>query len=148
MPTITNQLLTVEPVDGHPGLRTVRVSFDVTCDEAEAASGRALVALIVVHAVDEHDAPVGPARDPVVEAHQMLPAQAGTTHQNLEVLVPRPALDVEQDWWSTDLGGGPEPIAEWVDHIGARIELHELGDAVAQAQTPTVTGSWGALGND
>ena len=39
-------------------------------------------------------------------------------------------------------------MAEFVDHLVARVTLRVDGLIVATAVSPTITGSWGALGDD
>jgi hypothetical protein len=77
-----------------------------------------------------------------------VPAQPGATPRELTTDVHRVDLDVEQDWWRINEGGGFEPIAEFVDHLVARVMLRVDGIIVAMAVSPTITGSWGALGDD
>lgn len=148
MPTISNASMTVDTVENRPGVRRVRVAYDVAWNPADAP-GDVLVERVVVRAVDEHDAPAHPTRTPVVVFHRttVRPA-ADTEHREFESTVHRTDLDVEQDWWSTDESGATVPIAEWVDHLAADVSFHELGAVVADTTTPVVTGSWGALGAD
>jgi hypothetical protein len=75
-------------------------------------------------------------------------AQPGVTARELTTEVHRADLDVERDWWRVNEGGGFEPIAEFVDHLVARVTLRVDGLIVATAVSPTITGSWGALGDD
>jgi hypothetical protein len=146
--TISNPVLTIDEVDGHPGERFLNVAYDLSCSETDPVVGCSLVERIVVQAVDEHDAPVLPRRLPIAEMHATVTVSAGTEHRSVSKVVQRMDLDVEQDWWSSRQGGDPNPIAEWLDHIAADIALLDAGELVAQATTPTVTGSWGALGKD
>ena len=74
--------------------------------------------------------------------------QAGAFPRRLATDVHRIDLDVEQDWWRTDHGGGIEPIAEFPDHLVADVTLRIGNNAAATAVTPVLTGSWGALGSD
>ena len=80
---------------------------------------------------------------------ELAPSVSPTGRFRFEQVVPRADLDVEQDWWRTGQGGEVEPIGEFVDHIHAVITIRdEVGRLLVQAETPTVTASWGALGDD
>ncbi len=148
MPSISNTSLSVDTVEGHPGLRRVRVAYDLAPEPAGHTSERVLVERVAVHAVDEHDAPTEPRRPPIVVFHRILAPGLESGRREFEETVRRIDLDVEQDWWSTDESGTTVPIAEWVDHLVADISLHDVGDAVAETSTEVVSGSWGALGSD
>ncbi|NNF56274.1 MAG: hypothetical protein HKN03_17745 [Acidimicrobiales bacterium] len=101
-----------------------------------------------VHGRDLHDAPTDAAVVPIAVLKGEWTAKAGVVHRQLDAIVDRIDLDVQQDWWRTDSGGGVEPIAEFTDHLQADIELSIEGDIVALATTPLLSGSWGALGAD
>jgi hypothetical protein len=146
--TISNPVLSIGAVEGHPGERFLQLVYDLSCAPTDPAVGRALVESILVHAVDEHDAPALPRRVPIADMRAMLIVSAGTEHRSVRTIVQRTDLDVEQDWWSSSQSGEPTPIAEWLDHIAADIVLLDGEEPVARATTPTVTGSWGALGQD
>lgn len=146
--TISNAVLSIGEVEGHPGERSLHVVYHLSCAPSDPAVGRTLVESVVVHAVDEHDAPALPRRVPIAEVRAAVTISAGTEHRSVRTIVQRTDLDVEQDWWSSSQSGEPNPIAEWLDHIAADVALHDEGELVAQATTPTVTGSWGALGPD
>lgn len=148
MPTIHDPVLTVVPVPGSPGLRLLRVEFVVACAPFDPAIGHEVAQRVVVRAVDEHDADVTPRAAPVVEVEDSFVMAEGRHHRRAERPVHRTDLDVAQDWWDTDQGGSTVPIAEWVDHISAEVRLTYAGHVVAEAATPVVTGSWGALGQD
>ena len=149
MPSIRNSRLEIIPVEGHPGRRIVQVTYDVAAGTPEDHPGAELLETVRVHGRRVHETSVGGHEDdPVVvfEAASTVPEQ--TASRTFEQGVHREALDVERDWWSTGLGGETRPIAEWVDHLVADIELRVDGALVAEATTPVVTGSWGALGDD
>jgi len=148
VPTISNATLTVDAVVGHAGQRCVRVAYDIVCDPNDPVVGSTMVERVVIHAVDEHDATAPPRRRPILRCEEALVATAGTDRRTLERIVNRFNLDVQEDWWSTNHGGEPVPIAEWLDHIAADIRLDVGGELAAETTTPTVTGSWGALGQD
>ena len=148
MPTISNPTLTVLAVAGHPGQRRLRVAYEIGCDPADSAAGHPVVEHISVHAVDEHDAAIRPRETPILDVDDRFVATSGIHLRSVEHVVNRVDLDVEQDWWQTDHGGEPEPIAEWLDHLAADIRLEFAGGRVVEATTATVTGSWGALGQD
>ncbi|MGF1597915.1 MAG: hypothetical protein ACFCVK_13445 [Acidimicrobiales bacterium] len=148
MPTINEPTLTVRPVDGRPGQRRVVVDYELACEPDDPMAGAEAVEHVLVHAVDEHDAAVRPAGGPVLELQDRLVLTPGRRRRTLEGLVDRVDLDVQQDWWSTDHGGSPQPIAEWLDHLTAEIRLRVADEPVVGATTPVVTGSWGALGRD
>lgn len=124
------------------------MAYDVACEDADPAAGGTVVARVVVHAVDDHDAAVGPRRTPILESRETFVPAIGVKRRRLEQIVDRVDLDVEQDWWSSSQSGEPDAIAEWLDHIVAEIHLELAGEEVAEATTPPVTGSWGALGRD
>ena len=148
MATIANPSLSVVTVAGHPGQRRLRVVYDVGCDPADPAAGHPVAEHIAIHAVDEHDAAVRPRPTAILEIDGTFVVAAGTHQRSVEHVVNRVDLDVEQDWWAADQGGEPVPIAEWLDHVAADIRLEFGGGAIAVVTTPTVTGSWGALGHD
>lgn len=122
--------------------------YDVGCGAADPVAGHPVTEHIAIHAVDEHDAAVRPRSTAILERDDTYVVTAGTHPRSVEAVVNRVDLDVEQDWWEADQGGDPVPIAEWLDHVVADIRLEFVGGAVVTATTPTVTGSWGALGHD
>jgi hypothetical protein len=75
-------------------------------------------------------------------------AAPGVTRRELSTDVHRADLDVEQDWWRITEGGSFEPIVEFVDHLVARVTVRSGDLVIATAVSPTITGSWGALGAD
>ena len=99
---------------------------------------------VTVHAVDEHDSAVPPDPRPFVETHGSF--TAAPADRAVEFLVDASVLDVQPDWEARTPDGETRPIAEWSDHVAADITLSTSGRVVATATTPTVTGSWGALG--
>lgn len=145
---IVNPRLRVEHVDRHPGERRICVSCEIETLPDDPTIGMALREEATVSARDERDAPVFPSdlkvylRDDVTLEHH------GLIERTLKTDVHRVDLDVEQDWWRINEGGGFEPIAEFVDHLVAEVRLTLGDEIVATAITPTVTGSWGALGAD
>ena len=146
MPTIHDPILSVHHVAGHPGQRCLRVGYDLSCESTDSAVDGPVRAHIVIHAVDKRDAAIEQRKAPILEADDTFIVETGVEHRVFEQVVNCVDLDVEQDWWSSDLGGEPVPIAEWLDHISAEIRIHAAGQLVEEATTPVVTGSWGALG--
>ena len=125
------------------------MAYDIVCDPNDPALGSTMVEHVVIHAVSGRGAATQPQRTPILlDSEETLIATAGTNRRTLEHIVNRVDLDVQQDWWSSDHGGGIVPMAEWLDYIAADIRLDVAGDVAAETTTPTVTGSWGALGND
>lgn len=124
------------------------MAYDIVCDPDDPAVGSTMVEHVVIHAVGEHGTATQPRRTPILDSEETLIATPGTNRRTLEHVVHRVDLDVQQDSWSTDHGGGIIPMAEWVDHIAADIRLDVAGAVAAETTTPTVTGSWGALGHD
>lgn len=137
--------LHVGEIEGHPGRRRVRVAAEVHV--GGDLDGVTLTETIIVRAARAIDAPVKPTSEPVVVSRQEFPAVVGSTERRTEVIVDRSSLDVTLDWWSSGHGGETEPIAEWVDRIVADVQLSIGDDVVAQATTPIVEGSWGAIGD-
>jgi len=148
MVRITSPRLVIGPCDpDRPGSRRIRIDYDVQLPSGDPVTGLEVAERLVLVAVDRHDAPARPRAEPVAVLDGRFVA-LGDTHRSIERDVARASLDVGADWWTTDDGGGTVPIAEWPDHLVARVEL-ALGDRlVAEASTPVVTGSWGALGPD
>ena len=146
MVEIRDPEIQVDPVPGHPGQCLLRGSYDLACQPGDAADGQTLVERWTLRAVDEHDAPVIPTGRPITEVETSIRPAAGTEHRVVEHVVRRVDLDVQQDWWASGPGGETEPIAEWPDHVAADIELLVSDEVIATATTPTITGSWGALG--
>ena len=147
MVTITDPRLHIDPVEGHPGERRVVVTYSIHVPPFDPALGETLREEAIVSALDEHDAPVAPT-DLAIHLRGEVEGTPGATERRLTTEVRRADLDVEQDWWRINEGGGFDPIAEFVDHLVADVTLR-LGDqVVATARTPPRTGSWGALGSD
>ncbi|MFW2380605.1 MAG: hypothetical protein ACN4GZ_02520 [Acidimicrobiales bacterium] len=148
MASIHNQILDVSPVEGHPGQRTVRVEYDIVAHPGDAMVGAEIYERVRVHGVDLRDAPVPANSRPLVIHQESFIVEKGERHRVVETTVHRSSLDVEQDWWNTGQGGETQPLAEWVDHLVAEIQLSDGLVEIDQASTPVVTGSWGALGPD
>ena len=147
MVTIADPQLRVETLEGHPGERRLVVTYSIHVPPFDPDLGAILHEDVIVTAADEHDAPVLPA-DLEVHLRDEVMAQPGATPRELTTDVHRADLDVEKDWWRINEGGGFEPMAEFVDHLEARVTLRVDGLIVATAVSPTITGSWGALGDD
>jgi len=98
-----------------------------------------------VHGIELGDAPVAASVAPFAVSESTFLIQAGTWRRTFEQTVRRSELDVEQDWWSSGNGGETQPIAEWIDHLAADIDLRFAGRLIDQGTTPIVTGSWGRL---
>jgi len=148
MTTILDPELTVEMVDGHPGRRRLVVVYRLEVPVGDAVLGCDVHEEAIVKAHDEHDAPIRPlAVQFRLEGDTMI-EHAGIHHRRLVSEVHRFLLDVEQDWWDTDQAGGTEPIAEFADHLAATISIQVDDRTIATADTPILTGSWGALGSD
>jgi len=148
MPSIHNIDLEIIPVENHPGRRLLRVSYDLTAEPNDDFVGTEISETIRVHGRDLHDAPVDANSKPLAIGKAVFTVAEGTSSRTFEERVDRVSLDVEQDWWSTGMGGEVQPIAEWADHIVAEIELTHNEHLVDRATTSVVTGSWGALGAD
>jgi hypothetical protein len=148
MAAIHNAQLEIIPVEGHRGRRVVRVSYDLITSRGDDLVGLEVKETIQVHGLNMHDAPVEPNIEPVTTGEASLSVTEGSSNRSFERAVHRSVLDVEQDWWSTGLGGEVQAIAEWVDHLVADIRLTRNGETIDFATTPVVTGSWGALGSD
>ncbi len=148
MVVIVDPQLHVEHVAGHPGERRLVVTYSIEVPARDPSIGRWVGEEATVHAADAHDAPVPPTDLAVKLEDRVVVEQSGRIPRRLATDVHRVDLDVEQDWWRTDHAGGIEPIAEFVDHLVADVVLRLGRDVVATAQTPMITGSWGALGKD
>jgi hypothetical protein len=147
MVTIVDPQLRVETLDGHPGERRLVVGYAIHVPPFDPDLGAILREDVLVAASDEHDAPVAP-KELAVHLRDEVVAQPGATLRTLTTDVHRADLDVEQDWWRINEGGGFDPIAEFADHLVATVTLR-VGDlVVATATSPPITGSWGALGED
>ena len=148
MTAVLDPELRVERVDGHPGRRRLVVTYRLEVPPGDPVVGRELHERVLVTARDEHDAPVHPLP---VEFHldgDTMISAAGVFDRRLTSKVHRFDLDVEQDWWDTDQAGGTEPIAEFLDHLVATVTVLLDDEVVATGDSPTLTGSWGALGAD
>lgn len=140
--------LRVEPVDGNPGERRLVVTYDLDIAPDDPAIGATLLEDVTVTARDVHDAPTFPSEFEVHLRGEITSASPGSRSRRLATDVHRADLDVEQDWWRINAGGAFEPIAEFLDHLIADVRLTVDDETVATAVTPTITGSWGALGTD
>lgn len=148
MASIKNTHLEVLPFDEHVARRVVRVDYDLVAGPDDEVGSVEVREAIRVRGVGLGDAPVGANSIPVAVSESTFTLQEGTSRRTFEQVVRRSELDVEQDWWSSGNGGETQPIAEWVDHLVADIELSIDNTLVDEASTPIVTGSWGALGSD
>ena len=148
MTTVTNPELHVELVDGHPGRRRLVVTYRLEVPPGDPVVGREIHEDVVVAARDEHDAPVGPLPVEFDLHGEATIRSAGGFDRRLTSEVHRVRLDVEQDWWDTDEAGGTKPIAEFLDHLVATVTVYLDDEIVATGESPTLTGSWGALGTD
>jgi len=140
--------LCVELIDGHPGERRLVVTYGLEITPGDPALGATVCEDVTVTARDVHDAPTFPSELEVHLRGELVSAPAGSSSRRLATDVHRADLDVEQDWWRINAGGAFEAIAEFLDHLVAEIRLTIDDDTVATATTPTITGSWGALGDD
>ena len=147
MVTIVDPQLRVETLDGHPGERRLVVTYSLHVPPFDPDLGATLSEDVVVGASDQHDAPVAP-KPLDVHLRAEVVAQPGATPRTLTTDVHRADLDVEQDWWRINEGGGFDPIAEFVDHLVATVTVRSGDLVVATATSPPITGSWGALGDD
>ena len=147
MVMIVDPQLRVEALDGHPGERRLVVTYSIQVPPFDPDLGATLSEDVTVTARDEHDAPVFPSN---LEVHLRgeVTAQPGVTWRELTTDVHRAELDVEQDWWRINEAGAFDPIAEFVDHLVAKVTIRAGDLIVATAVSPTITGSWGALGDD
>jgi hypothetical protein len=148
MVAIRDAELRVEPVDGNPGERRLVVTYDLDIPPGDPAIGATLGEDITVTARDERDAPVFPSELEVRLRGELAAASAGSHSRRLATDVHRVDLDVVQDWWRITAGGAFEAIAEFQDHLVAEVRLTLGDETVGTATTPTITGSWGALGTD
>ncbi len=148
MVAVVEPELLVEPIDELPGERRVVVRFGVEVPPDDPLLGAHAHVEAVVTAIDEQDAPVFPADLRLHLRSDLVIDRPGTIRLALATDVHRVDLDVEQDWWRINDGGGFEPIAEFADHLFAHVTVVADGRIAASAETPTVTGSWGALGAD
>ncbi len=147
MTRILDPVLRVGPVDGKPGRRRLTVTYLLDVSDGEEVIGDRVHEDAVVAPRDEGDAPIRPLP---VEFHlegEATIQRSGLHARRLECDVHRFELDVEQDWWDTDQAGGTKPIAEFADHLAATITVRRDDHVLTSAETPTVTGSWGALGS-
>lgn len=150
MPTIVEPTFRVDPVPGKAGRRRLVVSYVLEFDEGDLAAeiGSDTVERATVRDHDLHDAPTKTQPLAIVIERTGVVGEPGRYERELAVEVNRVDLDVQQDWWRTDHGGGVEPIVELADHLVAEITVAIDGETVAEATTPMVTGSWGVLGRD
>lgn len=147
MVRIDEPRLRVERIDGHDGERRLVVDYYLVVDDGDPMVGRSITERVVVTARDEHDAPFLPSDVEFVIDGEIV-ALPGSTIRRLARDVHRVDLDVEQDWWATDAAGGTTPIAELEDHLVATLTLTVDDVEIAVAETPVVSGSWGAFGID
>jgi hypothetical protein len=124
------------------------VAYVVDVPTDDPSIGTWVEVCAVVRAHDAHDAPVLPGNLEVHLVDRWLVEHSGVARRRMSTDVHRVDLDVEQDWWRTDHGGGVEPIAEFVDHLTAHVSLRAGEQLAATADTPVLSGSWGALGRD
>lgn len=148
MVRIIDPELHVERVEGHPGDRRLIVTYRLEIAPGDPVVGAVARDEVVVTAHDLHDAPVLPSHIEFRFRGEVHIEDAGIIDRRLERDVHRVDLDVEQDWWDTDLAGGTTPIAEFADHLVATLTVSVDGRGVATATSPVVSGSWGALGDD
>lgn len=148
MSAVLDATLTITAVPGHPQQRLATTTYVLEFADDDVLLGRAVDEVVRLHAVDEHDATVLPDTSPIVERRSTSVAAAGRTQRSVEIVVDRLALDVQQDWWSSGPAGETRPIMEWPDHVAADVVVTRGDDVVATATTPTVSGSWGVLGDD
>lgn len=137
--------LHIGAVDGHPGQRRLRVTAEVFVSDELA--GATLTETITVRAARIEDPPVAPTTEPIVVSREVFQAIVGSTERRSDLIVNRSSLDVEQDWWSSGQGGETQPIAEWIDYIVADVQIAAGDEVLAEATTPIVEGSWGAVGH-
>jgi hypothetical protein len=145
---IRNPELRVEAIDGRAGERRLVVTYGLDINPDDPAIGSTVSEDVTVTARDVHDAPVFPSEFEVHLRGELVSAPAGSSPRRLATDVHRADLDVEQDWWRINAGGAFEAIAEFLDHLVAEVQLTIDDEIVATATTPTITGSWGALGTD
>ena len=139
----------IAELDGDPSRRRLQVSYDlVTAGPGEPGSTTEVTERVVVHAVDRPGGVLPPTSEPLLEEETTFAAVAGTVHRAIEATVNRDQLDVEPDWWRTDLDGALQGIAEWADHIVAEIRISINGQVIDEATTSEISGSWGILGAD
>ncbi len=145
-PRIERPRLTVEEVVGNPGQRLVRVTYHLVAGPDDEAVGHLAKERVVVMGIELDTDPVAAANDPIATSVKTHLVRAGDHVRRIEQLVHRVLLDVEQDWWTSGSGGETIPIAEWIDHLVAHIQIEIDDDVIAEALTPVVSGSWGPLG--
>lgn len=140
--------LRVELVEDRPGERRLVVTYVLDVVPDDPLVGATLREDVVVTARDMRDALVFPSELEVHLCGEIESAASGSSPRRLTTDVHRADLDVVQDWWRINAGGSFEAIAEFIDHLVAEIRLSIDDETVATATTPTITGSWGALGDD
>jgi len=146
---IQHPQIEIVELDGDPSRRRIQVSYDlVTAGPDEPGSSTEVTERVVVHAVDRPGGVLPPASEPLLEEEITFAAVAGTVHREIEATVTRDQLDVEPDWWRTDLDGAVQGIAEWADHIVGEIRISINGHVIDEAKTSEISGSWGILGAD
>ena len=148
MVTFTHSELRAEPVEGVEGDRRLVVAYTVKVPTGDPMIGAELDVSALVHARNMGGSGVTPSQLEVRMDSVLAVESAGEFERELTTDVHRVDLDVGQDWWRTDNAGGVEPIAEVLDHIVADLWLRRGDAVVATTTTPTLTGSWGALGSD
>lgn len=147
MARLEDATVEVERLGDDPAHRRLRVRYRLVLDPGERLVGHDFVERVTVHAVDEHDAAVPPDPRPFVEGHERFTGEAGSTDRTREFVVDAAVLDVQPDWVARTADGSVRPIAAWADHLAADITLSTSGRVVATVTTPTITGSWGSLGD-
>jgi hypothetical protein len=148
MTEIRNATLEISAIAGHQGQRRVRVTYDLHTPKDDKVLRQYVTETVVLHGVSCHDAPVEPTTEPLYRVQAVYPAIEGAVHRAIDQRVQRTDLDVEQDWWSNAQDGAVVAIAEWVDHVVAEIQIVCNGQIQAEAATPIISGSWGAVGKD
>jgi hypothetical protein len=151
MPIILNPQLLVSPVPDQPPFsarRRVVVSYELDIEHDDVLIGESVIERAVIVARDLHDAPVPPRELRLEVDRSDLRPVPGRCNRRLSFTVNRTELDVEEDWWRTGNGGEIEAISELPDHLVAEVSLIVHDEVVAEATTPVLTGSWGALGSD
>jgi hypothetical protein len=146
--TLIDPRLRIDQVPNEPGWRRLIVTYQLDMTEVDVALDPDVFEQAIVRSRDLHDSPTPPKPTEIRLEHRGRIDRPGIIDRELTGKVKRTDLDVQQDWWRTDHGGGVEAIAEMPDHLVAEITLSIDGQVMAEATTAVVTGSWGALGSD
>ena len=151
MASLSDAQLSIEPDPERPNRRRVTVRFRVGFSPSEQAVGQVFAERVTLRSVPNEDAS-GYMRVHslnLVLADDAVVAHGPQVEREVVASVPRHVLDVDEDWWQTAEDGSTQPVAEYVDRLVAEIELVAyVPPPPLQAQTNTVSGSWGVLGND